>query len=363
MTTPNRTTQPHSGYTEPEVSPGKGISWRGIIAGVLTALFVYLVMTVVGIALGLAAFDARNFTFDGMPIGTILWQALSFAVAAFAGGYTGSAAAGYTTVSRGRFNGFVVGMLFPLVFSLFAFNLITSGIGALFNATSAIVDTAATGVGAVTQAVGTAVGEAAPSDFDALLDNLGLRNEFDALVGGFSDDDLATLIADTDESLSEEQVNAAVSVIRNEFQRAGRNIRDSLGDVTTLDDVAVRQADNLQEQLSGTEFIANLEAQGLTTAQAIEVANVINQRVDELRTEVQETTQAIRARSEQVLADAERIAIETANTAARRISQAAWIWLLLTGVSLALATLGGSMGDTLEKNRVKARETQRPVKS
>jgi hypothetical protein len=110
-----------------------------------------------------------------------------------------------------------------------------------------------------------------------------------------------------------------------------------LSDISSLDEIVTRQADNVQNSLSGPDFVQNLEARGLSNTQAQEVATVINERVTEARQQIQETAQAVRTRAE-----------ELAQTAARTTAQAAWVWLLLSGVTLLFSTLGGGYGKDVD---------------
>ena len=91
--------------------------------------------------------------------------------------------------------------------------------------------------------------------------------------------------------------------------------------------------------LSGDQFVSRLQKRGLSKAQAQEVSTVIGKRVAELRTQGE---QAVQAASDQ----AQQVARDAASTAGK----AAWIWLLLAGLVLGLASYGGGFGNDTNQN-------------
>ena len=91
--------------------------------------------------------------------------------------------------------------------------------------------------------------------------------------------------------------------------------------------------------LSGDQFVSRLQKRGLSKAQAQEVSTVIGKRVAELRTQGEQAVQAASDLAQQVARDA-------ASTAGK----AAWIWLLLAGLVLGLASYGGGFGNDTNQN-------------
>jgi hypothetical protein len=260
------------------------------------------------------------------------------------GGLTAARAVADLTPARGRFNGLIVGILLMLLMSLFTVNIVSRGVSAITGLAGSVVGTAA-------NAAGSAAGAAADVNggVGGILESLGVGNEYQALVSGFNEEELTQLIAEASPELNEAQVAAAVSVVGEELQGAGQNIGNNLADIASLDEIVTRQADNVETALSGPEFVQNLVAEGLSDVQAQEVSAVINERVTEARQGIQETANAVRQRAE-----------ELAETAARTAARAAWVWLLLAGITLGFATLGGGRGkdtdpETMARTRTSVR--------
>jgi hypothetical protein len=320
------------------VPHARRLGWGGILGGVLAGIFTYVCLLLLGVAVGFIGLESASL--GGIATGAVIWLAVSLAIASFLAGLTAARAVGDLTPARGRFNGLLVGILLMMVMSLFTINIVTRGVSALTNLAGSVVGTAAS-------AAGNAAGAAdANGGVGGILESLGVGNEYQALVSGFNEEELTQLIAEASPELNETQVAAAVSVVSEELQAAGRNIGNNLADISSLDEIVTRQADNVQTALSGEEFVQNLVGEGLSDTQAQEVATVINERVTEARQQIQETATAVRTRAE-----------ELAEAAARTAARAAWIWLLLAGITIGFAVLGGGRGkdidpDTMARTRV-----------
>jgi Spy/CpxP family protein refolding chaperone len=308
------------------VTPARRLSWTGIIAGVIVGVVTYAALLILGVAVGFIGLEDASLS--GVATGSVIWLGISLAFSSFLAGLTAARAAGNLTPARGRFNGLVVGMILMLLMSIFTLNLVSRGISSLVNLAGSVVGTAA-------NAAGSAAGAATDENggLGGALESLGIQNEYQALVSGFNEEELTQLIAEASPELNETQVGAAVSVVTDELQAAGRNIGNNLADVSNLGDVITRQADAVQTALSGEQFVQNLAAEGLTPEQAQEVSTVIGQRVTETRQQIQQTALVLQERT-----------AELAEAAARAAARAAWIWLLMAGVTLLFSSIGGGFG-------------------
>jgi hypothetical protein len=327
------------------VTPARRLSWTGISAGVIVGVVTYAALLMLGVAVGFIGLEDASLS--GIATGSIIWLGISLAFSSFLAGLTAARAAGNLTPARGRFNGLLVGMILMLLMSIFTLNLVSRGITSLVNLAGSVVGTA-------TNAVSNAAGAAADANggLAGALESLGIQNEYEALVSGFNEEELTQLIAEASPELNEEQVAAAVSVVTDELQTAGRNIGNNLADVSNLGDIVTRQADAVQTALSGEQFVQNLTAQGLTPEQAQEVATVIGQRVTETREQVQQTALVLQER-----------AAELAEAAARAAARAAWIWLLMAGVTLLFAALGGVFGKDIVPDETRANRSRETVRT
>ena len=283
------------------------ISWTGILAGLVVGVVTQLALTALGVALGAATIDTAR----GLAIGTIAWLAVSLAISAFLAGLTAARAAGYLTPAQGRFNGLITGMLLTLGLTLFSYNALLGGVRNMLGFAQTTGNAAvAAGSSANNAGLGGAFAQSGPGQ---------------QLIAGLTDEqELAQTIAENEPDLSQEQALAAARVTRSVVSNAVNSI--DFSNLSNLNDVVPRRLDAVQEALSGPDFVARLQRQGLSQAEAQETARVISERA-----------QTLRQQADQTLAATERIARRTASTAA-------WSWLLAAGLILLFTTLGGGRG-------------------
>jgi hypothetical protein len=82
------------------VAGGDPVSWSGIWAGFMCAIAVLVVLTALGIAIGISVLDANPAgatNAQGWTIGAGLWMFFTFIIALFAGGFTAARTGLYTT--------------------------------------------------------------------------------------------------------------------------------------------------------------------------------------------------------------------------------------------------------------------------
>ena len=104
MANPERTTYFH----------GVTYSWPAILAGVVASLVVQLLLTMLGIGVGILTLDAPTTSSEPLGVGWVafLWWAISGIVAAFAGGWVAGAA---SSPGSGRANGLAVWALATVI--------------------------------------------------------------------------------------------------------------------------------------------------------------------------------------------------------------------------------------------------------
>ena len=72
--------------TTVEVRAGERIRWGAIMAGLFAALSTLVVLSVLGAAIGLSVYDARESS-EGIGTGTLIWTVITMIVAFLLGGY------------------------------------------------------------------------------------------------------------------------------------------------------------------------------------------------------------------------------------------------------------------------------------
>lgn len=110
------------------------VQWGPIIAGLVTALSIFLLMTVLGIAIGASVLDPNN---AGDDAGTwaAVWSAISAIVAFLVGGWV----AAKTAAVGGQFGGLMNGLMVGTAGLLLVVYLTATGLGNLFGTLSSSV--------------------------------------------------------------------------------------------------------------------------------------------------------------------------------------------------------------------------------
>jgi hypothetical protein len=151
------------------------IRWSAIFAGAVAGLATYMLLSLLGIAIGLTAVEPTAAEPVGVvPIATAIWSGISMLIAAFIGGYVAARMSGLARRTDGLLHGFVA---WATVMVLFAW-LATTTVGNLLGGTFSLVAQgaqAATGqqAGGITQQVqsiitGTEGGEISSEDMAAV---------------------------------------------------------------------------------------------------------------------------------------------------------------------------------------------------
>lgn len=135
------------------------VQWGPIIAGVLAAIVTFLLLTILGFALGASVLDPAN---TAGEIGTwaAIWGAISAIVAFFIGGWI----AARTAAVDGAFAGVINGLMVGAAGLLFIIWLTASGLGNLFgtigSTVGSVLNVAASTVPAAQDAANINAGEA-----------------------------------------------------------------------------------------------------------------------------------------------------------------------------------------------------------
>lgn len=131
----------------------KRISWGAIIGGVVVALVVQMVLSLLGLGIGFGTINPVEETnsLSGLGTGTLIWWVVSMLISLFAGGYVAGRLAGFSI----RTDSILHGILTWAVFTLVSFYLLTTAVGGILN-------TAGNIVGKVTSAAGQGMSAIAP---------------------------------------------------------------------------------------------------------------------------------------------------------------------------------------------------------
>jgi hypothetical protein len=157
---------PHSNYHDRRVSErrrlaypailraeGMKVSWGGIFGGVLVAVGLLLLLTALGVAVGISAAQPGETEASTLGAGAGLWAGLSLLVALFVGGVVSTRIGAIVDGTTGFFEGALVWVVSILLMLYFA----GSGIGMLAGGAFQMVGGAAQAMGSVMQTQGQSV--------------------------------------------------------------------------------------------------------------------------------------------------------------------------------------------------------------
>lgn len=127
--------------------PDSRIRWRAVVAGVVAGMIVQVILTLLGMAIGLNALNpgAGDNNYDAVGIGSTIWLLISAIASGFFGGWVASALSNATY----KLDGIMHGILSWGVFMVIAAFLLGTGTGTIlggaFNMTSATLAGASEG--------------------------------------------------------------------------------------------------------------------------------------------------------------------------------------------------------------------------
>lgn len=128
---------------------GLRISWGGIWAGALTVLGTLLVLSTLGIAIGVTAADPGQTDAGALGMGAAIWSGLSLLIALFVGGMAATRLGMVFDKAAGAFEGALVWVLSFLVILWLAssgVSLIASGISGVFTGVTQTIGAASGGI-------------------------------------------------------------------------------------------------------------------------------------------------------------------------------------------------------------------------
>jgi len=147
------------------------VSWGAIFAGVVVGLVTQVLLTMLGIGIGVATIDPGGASpaASTLSIASGIWYVLSGIVAAYAGGYVAARMSGQTVPTTGALHGLTT-WAFTTLLVLY---LLSSAVGGIVGGAFSGISSALGGVSqTVAQAAGPALSEANPLD--------AIRNQIEA---------------------------------------------------------------------------------------------------------------------------------------------------------------------------------------
>jgi hypothetical protein len=201
------------------------IRWGAVFGGVASGSATYLLLTLLGVAVGLTAIDPREGGVAGVTLATGIWTGISLLASAFVGGYVAGRLSGLARASDGMLHGFVSWGVTTLLYVFLAMSALGAVLGGTFRV-----------IGEVGQVGAQAAG--------------GSENILNIIAGGAANANPQTL-RDVQQAVAAGDRERAVNVMVQDLGMSPENANQIVDRVTPLlsqqgqSDAAARAADAL----------------------------------------------------------------------------------------------------------------------
>ena len=309
----------------------KRISWSAVFAGILVAIVTQMLLTLLGLGIGLGTIDPlqeRNPT-AGLGIGSAIWYIISSLLSLFVGGWI----AGRLASAPRLFDGIIHGVLTWCLVTLLTIYFLTTTIGSIIGGAGKLV-------GGLVSTAGTAVASAAPSIGNAVQGQLkanGIDTE-NMDLGDLKDQANQILRQTGDPALNPNTLEAKADRAGDQAKAAANR---TASNPQAADDVA-----------SG--LFSRLFKQGQATVNSVDredAVNVVMKRTGKSRAEAQQTVdswiktyQQASIKLEQAKKEAEVKARQVADDAASAASKAALFGFLGLLIGVVASGYGAKLG-------------------
>jgi len=248
-----------SHYSEVHETKVSRVSWAAIFGGTLIMLITLMLLSLLGLGLGIGSINPMEEAqpMQGLGTGTLIWWVISNIVAVFAGAYT---AAKLTNVSY-KLSGILHGILTWSLYTLISFWLMTSAVGAIISGVGGAVSKSLSAVGAGVSEIPNLAEQVDSERINRLIqDALSENQELDSQSGQEFDIDIQAVIQEL--FIKDGEINTEIE--REEVERAvARHSTLSRADAVRASDVIVREYEQIRQQLQ------QLEQQARETGQQV----------------------------------------------------------------------------------------------
>ena len=328
-------------YTQPAYNGGllnqKRISWSAVFAGVLVAIIVQMLLSLLGVGIGLSTIDAveEKNPAGGLGVGSAIWYILTSLISLFSGSWVAGRLASAPRLFDGILHGILTWCLVTLLTIYFLTTTIVSIIGGTGRLVGGLVKTAGAGVAAAAPGIGNAVQDQLKAngvDMDN-IDLSDLKNEANKLLRQTGDPAL-------NPDKLEQKADRATNQAGNAAESAATNPGNA-------DDIAGSMFKNLFKQ--GQATVSQVDRQ--------DAVNVVMKRTGKSREESQQivdnwinTYKQAQVKLEQTKKEAEAKARQMADDAASAASKAAIFGFFGLLIGVAAAGYGAKMGTESKDN-------------
>lgn len=301
------------------LTPLKRISWSAVFAGVILSMVTYLLLSMLGTAIGAATIDPlqEGNPFSGLSTGALVWMVITILLSFAVGGYI----AGRLAQREGMLHGLLVWGVNTLVCTYLMIALVSSAVGGAVNV-----------AGSGLRAMGSGIANVTPQATQMVKDQLQQANiNLDDLQG-----ELETTLRQTGKpELQPENLEQQANTEANNAENQANN---------------VAQNPNQDPNQALNQWLSGVISRNNSTLQAADLdalKNIIkartgksDQEVDAIVQRAQQTYAQAYQKYQELKAQAEQKAREAADAAAKGVSTASWygFFMLIIGGIISGAT-------------------------
>jgi ElaB/YqjD/DUF883 family membrane-anchored ribosome-binding protein len=304
------------------------VSWGAVFAGLVLSLIVYLVLSVLGTAIGASAIDPmgdRN-PFSGFGVGAGIWAGVTTLLAIAVGGYV----AGHLARRSGALHGLLAWGLTTLFTVYLLISATGSALSVAGGAAKAGLTTAGAVAGAGVSAAAPALGGAVQRQLDQAgisLDANSLQSELEKLLRQTGKPELQPENLKNEAQAAASEAQASASSAAQAPQTADADAKGWLASVIQRGERVLNAADK--------EALVNIivARTGKSRAEAEQIANNYEQTYNQARAKLEEAKQ-----------QAEQKAREAGAEAAKNVARGSWGTLVVLLIGAAVAAGAGMLG-------------------
>ena len=314
--------------------PLKRISWSAVFAGVIVSVVIYLLLAILGTAIGTTTIDPmeEQNPVEGIGMGAAIWGGVSMLIAIAVGGYV----SGRLAQREGALHGLLMFGVNTLFFTWLLITLASSAVTGTMNV-----------LGTGLQAVGSGVKAMAPQAVQMAKNQLA-ENHINL-------DDLQNELETTLRQTGKPELQP--EALQNQAQGEVNNAQNQVAGAANQPQQPAPNAPGNQANAGNADlasFFKGLVERNQATFQAADreaLKNIIQARTgksdaeaEQIVTQTEQNYQAARAKYEELKQQAEQKSREVAEKAAAATAKAAWFAFFMMIIEAVLAGVMGMVG-------------------
>lgn len=329
---------------------GNNLSWRAVLAGLVTFIALSMVFSLIGAAIGLGAPDVTAAKpLEGVGMGLILWTVLSLILSLAGAGYI----AGFTATRAGMVHGFLTWALSLIATTMLA----SSALSGAFNTIGAMLGATGRAAGDVVGTVADTAGSLSEDAFNAIADQLQIDT-------ANLDTEVENVLQDTDiEQLQPNYLQNQLDETVTDIQNAAKSV---VVDQKPIDEAFQDVFTNIQERVDtigqglNRDQIAEAVAKNtdLTEAEAEEATDNIMKSYEDVQKQTQDVLKNAETQIDQLQQDTKQVVEkgkETTETVMNEASKYSVYAFIASVLGMLISTFAGKKGaekDLEEDQRV-----------